>query len=1373
MNKRILSVFLTICMVVGLFPSLVNAEDITIVIPPFIDQPETPVSEIIKRMEEDIPKVPDGVVTPYGTEGNITLLEKSELFINTPNGLTGTYKLSDSLRFTAALGLDLSGLKFVQSVGFDPTGCGKKDCIAVMGFKPNADNSNGALHVFIYNLESKRLLKTYVIDDGYMGWVATKLDTVDANNFFSITAGDYNGDGRDSLVIYDGIFRGSGDLGLKEIVFDGTNWKDPVNVSVTRSRNELFNPTYMKSSLKSSWDPGNKLQVAMKSGDLNKDGIDELIIVSGAGDIAKDYLNADSTLYLASTPTLAVATGQKGTSGIGELKVQNQGIAIMGENDCTITASNVAIGDIDGDGVMEIVVAGFLAETSSSDSIQFEKGSLGYSIYRFTDKFYWFSSNNGARLKGANVSAISSGDSLRDNETAWQQLSVEIAHFDGINSNPYVFINGYVYQSRFVAGGYVLERVSSSTSMDQTDSKKQNDQNFAFNFLVTSCNGTDVNEVFILDAAVGNFYGSNSGKESIEMVVGFKTDKNSQYYFRKVSMRKDDSGSWKLEVNPYYLNVASEATAGYTFAAVDVDDDSIIARYNSTQAAYTDPNVVAFLQAAPYYSDLGAGNSSTVYSYSESYTQSTTSGSEFSYGLGISAEFSTPAIKTEVSTTISGSISNAFTESLTTEYTTSFEANDHNQVIVRRTLVYLYCYDILTGTDINGKPVYETCGLVMSVPQYPVLTSLSMEQYDEFAAAYNAKYGAGVEGYSSYYLDVMGKNDGALLKKYYLNNEGNPFSYASDVSAYSNGFHMSKGDVWMELSHSGGTSQLAYSTSIGTERSKTASDSVSVNMSLSVGGSFAGFGASVGVSTSLSSLRSRGVSEAKVTTTLTSGSVQNLQSNQTDYRFSWQLIGWKTDPGDGLFKDVPFVGYAVKGTAAPPPCVNDLQYAATDEAGKVRLFWSKPEEKEGRTAIDQYYIYRTDQGKREYVGWTDADVTEYMVTFNPPSAMYIVVTQGTNRLSGIDSNEILVISTVSEEQVKKMIDEASAKLEASIAALKTAIEEGQSEAIAQAIAEVTAAYKEADALLKADLEADLSELKAKMKDADDALKVAIDQVQANLDQAVEDLTRLILEGDQASAEELKKAITELSNAYKTADDLIKADLSTLSEKVAKLDETLSAVDAALQRSIERVQTNLDQAIEYLTRMIESGDQNSADNLQKAVSELTEAYGAADAVLQLDFSDRLAASEKEAGANLQAAVAAAQTKLNEAIEALQKAIADGDAANSAELKAAVETLTKAYEAADAALQKNLDEVQSTLEQEIEALRTELQSLREQMNTGKQETDESIQTMAAVNSTQQTELNTSKGLATAGLCLSGVSLLGNIALLIAYLQKKRKQ
>ena len=83
MNKRILSVFLTICMVVGLFPSLVNAEDITIVIPPFIDQPETPVSEIIKRMEEDIPKVPDGVVTPYGT-GRISPSWKKASFLSTP-----------------------------------------------------------------------------------------------------------------------------------------------------------------------------------------------------------------------------------------------------------------------------------------------------------------------------------------------------------------------------------------------------------------------------------------------------------------------------------------------------------------------------------------------------------------------------------------------------------------------------------------------------------------------------------------------------------------------------------------------------------------------------------------------------------------------------------------------------------------------------------------------------------------------------------------------------------------------------------------------------------------------------------------------------------------------------------------------------------------------------------------------------------------------------------------------------------------------------------------------------------------------------------------------------------------------------------------
>ena len=44
------------------------------------------------------------------------------------------------------------------------------------------------------------------------------------NNFFAITAGDYNGDGRDSLVVYCTTFRGDGSNALKEISYDGKNW---------------------------------------------------------------------------------------------------------------------------------------------------------------------------------------------------------------------------------------------------------------------------------------------------------------------------------------------------------------------------------------------------------------------------------------------------------------------------------------------------------------------------------------------------------------------------------------------------------------------------------------------------------------------------------------------------------------------------------------------------------------------------------------------------------------------------------------------------------------------------------------------------------------------------------------------------------------------------------------------------------------------------------------------------------------------------------------------------------------------------------------------------------------------------------------------
>ena len=952
---------------------------------------------------------------------------------------------------------------------------------------------------------------------------------------------------------------------------------------------------------------------------------------------------------------------------------------------------------------------------------------------------------------------------------------------------------------------YGLERSQGSDSLDVAKND-QSESNFGFNFPVTKCNGENVNEVFIRSIAAGNMRRRNDGAENLEMIVGFKKAGKAEYIYKHIAIIKNANGNWVMEKGDYMLGSSGGNESSKVFLT-DVDvynskvpSDTLTVRYNTTLSAYTDPNVVAFLQAAPYFNEFGAGNSSTSYSYSESYTRSTSSGTEKSFGIGITAGFETPAVKTEMEAMVSTAMSEEFTESRTTEFTTTFEANNKNQVIVRRTLMYLYCYDVVTGTDWSGNPTYETASFVVSVPQYPVLTSLSMEQYDAFAAAYNAKYGKGVDGSASYYLDIISKNNGALMNKYFLNNEGNPFAYASDASKYRGGFNMTNSGNWMGLSHSGGVSTLAYSTSVGTERSKTVSDSASINLAVTVGSSFAGFGASVGITTSLSSLKSKGISTAQVTTTATSGTVQNLSDDATEYNFDWQLIGWKTDASDGLFSGVPFVGYAVRNVSAPPPCVTDLHVEYDGTPGKAYLCWNMPKILTGRIAVHNFDVYRVDGGKRQLLGNINCDETGYAmfeVTSGSPSASYVVVAKNaqTGQCS-IDSNEVLVIFATTKDQVKKLIEDAYTDLTGSINDLKTALESGQAEAIKKAIEDLTEAYKAADDLLKSELTDADKALEEKMKAADEALKNAADTVQANLDKAIGDLTKLINDGDKANSDALAKAINELTAAYKAADALLGSELTG---KLTELEEKMTKAAAALKDSVDTVQANLDKAVANLTKLINDGDKANSDALAKAINELTAAYKAADALLGSELAGKLTALEEKltkADEALTAAIDEVRKNLDRATSDLTKAIADGDKAGAEKLGEAVATLTKTYQIAadlmksdiksltdrlaaleeamkkaDEALGKNINDVKSELEREIEELRNELKSLRDSFDAKERENDEKLAALGAVNDAQQSKLGKLKAVAVTGLCISIISFIGDIALLVLFLRQKK--
>lgn len=1396
MKKKALSIILSVIMIIGMMPSVALAYTIE----PFIDpeDPDIEASKFLEQMEQPIQPLPDDVVTPYSKENTSTLLEKSEIYYYNPSPVfssIGTYKDGKTTyKTTASLS---KTLQFTKAVSFDPTGSGKRNHVAVLGY------AGEKAWVYIINGDTNTLVKEYTLN-GWYEW-AKYLDTVDSNNFFSITAGDYDGDGRDSLVVYTAAFQGSN--GMKEIRFDNNSWKEPANISVTRSGNEIFSTYYTKNQMYNHTYPRDKLSVALESDDVDNDGIDDLVVVSSGNNISPDFYAGEA--YKASIPKLAVVFGKKNTS-FNNLSVDSEDLIYIRNSTATIAAPDVSIGDIDGDGKKNIVIAGFFCNVSNGDkgSITLNNGSAAYFIYSASNnKIDGYSITEELEKSFGELSAISYGDSLRTNENTWQQFSVECVQFDGINTKPYVFLNGYLYEFKYDSSKKksVFVRASGSDKLDVTDKNKQNDDNFAFNFLVTECNKTDVNEVFIRSATVGNTMASNGGKEVLNLIVGFKTNKNDRYFSKLISIYKDNSGNWKMDgaASAYLSNdtYSGNGSSGICLSDIDVHNDSIIVRYNSTLSAYTDPNVVAFLQAAPYFSEFGAGNSSTTYSYSESYSKSTTSGKGYSCGVGISASVEAMAVTTEVETTITSSVSEDFTNTLTTEFSTTFEANDHNQVIVRRTLLHLYCYDLLTGFDDKGNPIYEDCGVVLTVPQHPVLTSLSMEQYDGFAKLYNEKYGSGTNNSKPYYLDVISKNNDALQKKYFLNNEGNPYAYASSAGAYSKGYNMSKGDAWMELSHSGGTSQQAYSTSVGTEYSKTTTDGVSLNTSIKVGSSFAGFGASVGISSSLESLRSSGVSTAQVTTTQTGGSVQNMQNEEDEYNFSWQLIGWKTAPSDSLFNGVPFVGYAVKNISAPPICINDLSVVYSDKSGEATLKWTAPEEIEGRMTGKYFHIFRTD-GQRtaiDVLQGNPGDDMQFKVSSNTPSATYVIVSSNYATLNirreqhSIDSNEVLVVFSATGEQVNKLIESSYNDLKNSIDELKNALESGQSDAIQKAIADLTKAYKDADALITSQNKEDLKALEDKLKEADSALKQSVDVVQKNLDKASDSLKALIESGDKANTEALQKAISDMTAAYEAADALLKSQTTA---DLSKLESKMNTANATLKESVDAVQKKLDETTESLKKLIDSGDSANYSSLRRTIEQSEAAYQAALALLKKESGESLSALESKmtsANTALQSVVDSLKKELKDTKAELNKAIKNGDAKNTTKLETQSQKLTEAYQAADTVLKSNVKDMNtdrengeivvqegqestesaattssaaSTAELGADDLRGEIDDLRKQVLANQ----EALQAMAKVNEKQESKIKTLKIVSVLGLCISSVSLLGNLILLYLYLRKK---
>ncbi len=205
--------------------------------------------------------------------------KKDEYFVDSINNVNSGNK---------SISVSKDGFAFVEGVGFDPLIDGRKKYAGYVGYKDKS------LYCFVIEANTGR---QWSIKLNSMNWVDTyDPDYWQAANYLSITAGDFDGDKAESLIVC-GIGDGS-NLNVYEVKFDGKKLTSStvLNLASTRtSTNEpilyddIYKYTYKGNpNLKTPYGKDEKKYIlrsrpfiSLTAGDFDGDGMDELAFATG------------------------------------------------------------------------------------------------------------------------------------------------------------------------------------------------------------------------------------------------------------------------------------------------------------------------------------------------------------------------------------------------------------------------------------------------------------------------------------------------------------------------------------------------------------------------------------------------------------------------------------------------------------------------------------------------------------------------------------------------------------------------------------------------------------------------------------------------------------------------------------------------------------------------------------------------------------------------------------------------------------------------------------------------------------------------------------------------------------------------------------
>ena len=815
-----------------------------------------------------------------------------------------------------------NGFTIMDTAPVDAKGEGQKRYVAVLGYWLGGKR----LELYIADKDGNRVSNTYAIGGEKTLDYLEQADAFEDTGFVSVAAGDFNGDGKDTVIAYAPLMESDSEQPQLWEFSIGSNMQLEKTGTVCNIFDILGTGNIATKHSNNGKVFRNTPVVQMTTADTDKDSVDELVVTAGMNNTKADVNNRQSRMFIYDNITEEEKSYWNKTFELDTKGYNN------GNQRLRWASSSVGNLVMTGSGAdyPEIITAGWVDKKTNKDAdLTHDIGAYVTSCSKTTKKgnsaigTYAISEVPAIGSNGQpQVSGFTKDGHYRDNVQSL--VVVDTFAADGVNAAASVLIMDTIYT--YEAG-------------------KGLNQEFRMDYFNLSDNGIGssiITNGLVQDAVSGNFSGNEEGKEQIVFTTCQKRASRNQYFYKTYTYKKTGKSSWKCDSTGY--RISKKGNAYTSLCAPDIDSDSTIARIKDVSLTYTEPEVLALLESTPYFSEVDEGdigNSETAYGKENGEGDSVSTAEGLTTNIVAGFEWSVDDICAGFVCGVGfeSSVEQGYTWETATSTTKKFSLNysndtGENQVIVYRRPVTTYRYEI--------KGTKDTMVLAR---QGTLLTSmLPVDEYNEAA--------------QSYELEEIA--DGTLATP------GNPFSYRSSTAGLNN---VAESKITTQYGKEGTVTQ-EFSTE--TEQEKTFT--YDLNASFTAYGLVFGVKAGGGAGTTYSESQSTINTEAITKT----GAVTGKQVE--GYDFNWKFAHWTTKVNG---TEIPVLGYVLTNVIAPPsPPENLAVESVTSDSAKIT--WDA-----GERGADEYRIYQIySDGSDIQIGTVDGTESTYEVTGLKPDTSY-------------------------------------------------------------------------------------------------------------------------------------------------------------------------------------------------------------------------------------------------------------------------------------------------------------------------------------------------------------------------------------------------